>query len=230
VNLVSPVLNCNRTSPHYNTRLDGDPPCLIYKLSDIPQFSFTMDCKFLNFTSIIEGTDRRDIANGQNALNQNFTYFVLKNPSNTTGATFSISMDSHSKFQYKVFDFNHMADATYKYYVNLTADHYLGNTYLSFILPPLNTIPNRFMSGGRIYYEAGFEHSPSIPYTGQLIENNIARGFIDVSDFLFPDDPIQGTPVFWVVFGSIAIVLMFSTTIYFLFRSKCVIVKQKYRK
>jgi len=74
------------------------------------------------------------------------------------------------------------------------------------------------MAGGRMYYEAGQLHSPIVALSS---DRNLQRGFMDISDFVFPNDPIPEAPIGWVIFGSIIIVLICGITAYFVLRSTC---------
>lgn len=184
-NLVSPVPNCQYFDNSDAAKKVSDPVCFRYNSKTGREtFRFSLNCTF----------DQKPVDSFHR--DDGFNYSVWN-----TETRFALSTKFFNSIDWKArlkgFNWNFLSDAGLTQSIPLTAAHFEGREQIAFTLEFGKINSFRFMVGGRLYTEIGFDPSVDIP--GMLSERQrVYRLFLDFPDLVDLDSrktPTQRTAI-----------------------------------
>ena len=168
--LVSPTLNCENNEYVLEKQkddtkanlLDGDPPCLLFKLKETAELQYKLYCKFLNPNETID----------PKVLGANFTYFIQNE-------NFSVSTETTWEMKFKIFNFNVLSDNGASFNQELNLNQMVGEESIWFNIS-IGNVPDRFWAGNRLYGEVSWLKAKR-PLG--VIRNILDKKFLDSTEY-----------------------------------------------
>jgi hypothetical protein len=174
--MEEPTLDCGVVPGTWDAEyVSGDPVCLQADPTDNISFKFRTECRFVDLLDLEYGIDDGVVPDdGVTLVNRPFEYYAVRNGS------FAMSKKRNDITQwFRVYNFRSFGDSYTQETDLMTPAQLLGDdtTAMSFDVGKVAPLDSDLYSGGRLYFEAGFNRN--FLQRG-MQPSSVSRQFLDV--------------------------------------------------